>query len=313
MKTPIKFKEYIWLVNTIRRARRITLAEINEKWMDTDMSEGIPLARSTFNRHKDAIFNIFGILIDCDRHNGYEYYICNEHVLNENSVQNWMLSTLSVNNLISESLTLQDRILLECIPSEGDNLKKVIEAMKNSVKIEIDYKKYGSETSNRLNFEPYCIKLFKQRWYVLGHFHQEDKKGKSSDDYFGTFSLDRIVDIRVTDTKFKIDPNFNAKEYFDECYGVLSDDGSIAMNIVIRAYGRERYYLKDLPIHHSQKEISGGENHTDFELHMRPTRDFCSYIMSRGAMLKVLSPQWLAETLRAMHQDAYLMYLSEEK
>ena len=50
MKIPAKFfdkrsgraerKEYIWLVNTIRKARRITFAEINEKWLQTDMSEG---------------------------------------------------------------------------------------------------------------------------------------------------------------------------------------------------------------------------------------------------------------------------------
>ena len=46
MKIPAKFKEYIWLVNTIRKARRITFAEINEKWLETDMSEGIELARS---------------------------------------------------------------------------------------------------------------------------------------------------------------------------------------------------------------------------------------------------------------------------
>ena len=47
MKTYNKFKEYIWLVNTIRQARRITFEEINEKWLNTDMSEGVELPRST--------------------------------------------------------------------------------------------------------------------------------------------------------------------------------------------------------------------------------------------------------------------------
>lgn len=41
--------------NTIRKAGRITLAEINERWALTEMSGGLPLARTTFNRHKDAI------------------------------------------------------------------------------------------------------------------------------------------------------------------------------------------------------------------------------------------------------------------
>lgn len=55
MKSPALFKEYIWLVNTIYRAGRISLAEINEKWVETEMSEGVEFARATFNRHKDAI------------------------------------------------------------------------------------------------------------------------------------------------------------------------------------------------------------------------------------------------------------------
>lgn len=107
MTTPTLFKEYIWLVKTISKARRISFAEINERWINTEMSDGIPMARATFNRHKDAIEDIFGIIIDCDRQNGYKYYIDNENVLREDSVQNWMLSTLSVNNIISESLSLQ--------------------------------------------------------------------------------------------------------------------------------------------------------------------------------------------------------------
>ena len=117
MKIPSLFKEYIWLVNTIREANGITFAEINEKWLDTEMSDGVELARSTFARHKDAIEDIFGIYIDCDRQNGYKYYIGNEEVLSEDSVQNWMLNTLKVNNIISESMSLQNRILLQPVPA----------------------------------------------------------------------------------------------------------------------------------------------------------------------------------------------------
>ena len=60
MKIPAKFKEYIWLVNTIYRAGEITLVEINEKWLQTEMSEGVPLSRTTFHRHRIAIEEIFG-------------------------------------------------------------------------------------------------------------------------------------------------------------------------------------------------------------------------------------------------------------
>ena len=311
MKTAFKFKEYIWLVETIHKARRITFSEIQEKWLRSSLSEGVELARSTFNRHKDAIQDMFGIYIECDRQNGYKYYIGNDEVLEGNSVQNWLLSTLSVNNIISESLSLQNRILLQSVPTENDYLGMVIEAMKKSVRIAVEYRKYGSDTPNHLNFEPYCLKLFKQRWYILGHFHRDATEEKPESDYFGMFSFDRILSIELTDTKFRIDPDFDAQEYFNECYGVLVGDDTKPERIVIRAYGYERFYLKDLPVHKSQHEIVKGENFSDFELFMRPTIDFSAHLLSRGSLIKVLTPKWLADEIHTMHLEAAAIYEPE--
>ena len=313
MKTAFKFKEYIWLVETIHKARKITFAEIQEKWLRSSLSEGVELARSTFNRDRDAILDMFGIYIDCDRQNGYTYSIGNVEVLENDSVQNWLLSTLSVNNIISESLSLQNRILLQSAPVENDYLEMVIEAMKKSVRIAVDYRKYGTDAPNHLNFEPYCLKLFKQRWYILGHFHRDATEEKPETDYYGVFSFDRILNMEMTDTKFQIDPDFDAQDYFNECYGVLVNDDTRAERIVIRAYGYERYYLRDLPIHKSQRMIGQGEDFTDFELYMRPTIDFSGHLLSRGSLIKVLKPQWLADEIHDMHLDAALMYEPKEE
>lgn len=312
MKAQVKFREYIWLVNTIHRARRITLAEINNRWLNTDMSEGVEIPRSTFARHRIAIEEMFGIIIGCDKQNGYTYYIENEYVLSEDSVQNWLLSTLSVNNVISESLSLQDRILLQSVPAEGDYLKMVIEAMKKSVRIAIDYRKYGTDQPKHFDFEPYCIKQFKQRWYILGHFHRDATREKPESDYFGMFSFDRILNMQLTNVKFKIDPSFDAQLYFEECYGVLVGDDTKPERIVLRTYGYERFYLRDLPIHKSQREIGQGENFADFEYFMRPTVDFSGHILSKGSLVKVLSPQWLADEIRNLHLEAAGIYEPEE-
>ena len=301
MKTPTLFKEYIWLVNTIYHAGRISLADINKRWMRTDMSEGMPLSRTTFNRHKDAIEDIFGIYIDCDRRDGYRYYIGNEEVLREDSVQNWMLSTLTVNNRVSESMSLQHRIVLENIPSDGECLETVIKAMKESKKVTIRYRRYQSAEAKSFTISPYCIKLFRQRWYLLGKFH---------DGGFAIFSFDRMEDITPTDEPFKMDKGFNAKEFFSECYGVVIGDGTLPERIVLRAYGSERCYLRDLPLHHTQKELkqTGETNYADFELFLRPTSDLKGYIMSRGAWMKVLQPAWLADEIRQYHEDAIKKY-----
>ena len=308
MKTPAKFKEYIWLVNTIHMAKRITLVELNERWLSTEMSEGVPLARSTFNRHRDAIADIFGIDIECDRKDGCRYYIDNDHVLSEDTVQNWMLSTLSVSNVVSESLALHNRILLESASSGGDYLPLVIEAMKKSVRVKVSYQRYDADEPKLLDFEPYCIKLFNKRWYILAHFHRDATNDRAAEDYFGMFAFDRIKSLELTSVKFRIDPDFDAATYFSKNYGILVHDGTPIERIVIRAYGLERFYLQDLPIHHSQRMIEEGEDYADFELTVRPTIDLTHHLLGLGDAVQVLTPDWLADEVHDMHLDAAMLY-----
>ena len=308
MKTFAKFKEYIWLVNTIYKNRKITFAEIQDKWLDSELSEGVELARATFNRHKAAVEEMFGILIECDKKDGYRYYIDNEEVLKENTVQNWMLSTMSVHNIISESLSLQDRILLEQVPSQGEFLHQVIEAMKRKVKILVTYQKYGFDDSKELVLEPYCIKLFRQRWYLLGHFHREKTEEKPAADFFSVYSFDRIKDMKLTDEAFELRPDFCASDYFRESFGVMVMNEVRPERVVLRAFGKEGFYLSDLPIHASQKMVAQTDEYTDFELYIRPTNDFCGHVLSRGTQLKVLKPEWLAAKIRTILQEGIKYY-----
>ena len=299
MKIPTLFKEYIWLVETIQQAGRITFAEINKKWVKTEMSGGVDFSRTTFNRHRDAILDIFGIIIECDRKDGSRYYIENERVLREDSVQNWMLATLSVSNMVGESQRLQRRILLEHVPSGGDLLRQVIEAMKDCRMVAVEYRRYGSEMSNRFVLTPYCVKLFQRRWYLLGRF--EDSQN------LGTFSLDRMESVEVLKQKFKMDKDFDAADYFSESYGIVVSNME-PERIVLRAYGAEPYYLLDLPLHRSQRKINTTEEYMDFELMLRSTADFKAALMARGEWIEVLEPQSLAEEIAEWHRKAAERY-----
>ena len=307
MTVPSLFKEYIWLVNTIKRARRISFAEIQEKWLDTEMSGGVEFARSTFNRHKDAIQDIFGINIDCDRKGGYKYYIANEKVLREYTVQNWIVSTMSVNDVISDSKALHDRIVLQQIPCD-EYLETFINAMKRKVRVEVKYRRYESDNVTEVDFEPYCLKLFNQRWYVLAHFHRDATPEKEERDDYGVYSFDRMQEVSLTNVKFEVRDDFDAQDYFSECFGVFASESTPAERIVLRAYNKQRYYLNDLPLHHSQKVIGRGENYTDFEYYIRPTIDFCGHILSLANQLKVIYPQSLADRIRQMAMDTLEMY-----
>lgn len=122
------------MVDTIRRAKRITLAELNDRWQRTVLSEGQPMSRSTFNRHRAEIEEIFDVIIKCDAEN--HYYIEDDELLRSDTVQQWMLSTLTVSNIVSEARGLHDRILLENIPTEGETLRQVVEPEEVRLQIE---------------------------------------------------------------------------------------------------------------------------------------------------------------------------------
>ena len=115
------FNRYIWLVDTIYRAGRITFEEINEKWLRNSMSEGNDLPLKTFHNHRHAIEDMFDINIVCDKKGGYRYYIENADDMEKGGVRTWLLNTFAVNNLINESHHLKRRIVFEQIPSDRNS------------------------------------------------------------------------------------------------------------------------------------------------------------------------------------------------
>ena len=125
-------QKYIWVIETIYRTRQISLKELSEKWMDTEMSGGSSISRQTFDRWKTGILDIFGIIIDCNLKAGYKYFIYNPEVLREGELNKWLLDSFSTINTLSQSITLKNRILVEEIPSSKDFLKDIIGAMRDN-------------------------------------------------------------------------------------------------------------------------------------------------------------------------------------
>lgn len=303
MRSQTIFSEYIWLVGLINRMGKITLKEINERWQRTTMSEGRPMARSTFNRHKEAIEGIFGVNIECDSKDGFKYYLANNSDINNGSIHQWMISTLSLNNMLRESVQIQSRILTEPL-SPDTHLPTIIEAMKSNRKMEITYKKYEKADSTTKILDPYCLKIYHQRWYLLGHTYDEKEKR----DNYVTYSIDRIVKAEILDEEFKIG-KFSAKKYYQDCFGIYNNEKMEAEKIKIKVFGkREVNTLKDLPLHHSQKEIEKTDEYSIFEYRLKPSLDFQGQILSRGAFLQILEPQSLVDSIKKTLSEALGRY-----
>ena len=282
MRNTDTFKQYTWLVSTIQRAKRITFEQIGQLWVTNDLNEGKPLSRTTFYRLRQAIEDMFGIRIECD--NQHQYFISNPETLKDNSTQNWMLRTLTVNSLLLDGLSIKDQLLLEDIPAGLEHLETVINAIKNHHTLRMGYKKFSDSEPYTTFIEPYCLKLFHQRWYLLGK--TERKAGG-----LGIFALDRMTELTETVHSFKMDPTFDAETYFHDYFGVIPDQTIKAERIVLRAYSPMDNYLRTLPLHHSQKEIATEKQSALFEYHVAPTHDFIQAILKEGHELEVIEPK----------------------
>lgn len=139
------FDKYIWLVDTIYRAGKITFEEINERWLRSRLSEGEDIPLRTFHNWRIAIEQVFDININCNRKGGYYYYIENADDMQKGGIRNWLLNTFAVNNLINESHHLKRRILFEEIPSGRKYLTPVIEAMRDGLELSYIIKVIGTK------------------------------------------------------------------------------------------------------------------------------------------------------------------------
>lgn len=278
--------KYVWLVETIYKAKRITFEEINEKWLANDLSEGVELALRTFHKWRIAVEENFGLIIECERKGGYHYYIENIDDLKNGSIRNWLLNTISVSNLLIGNQQMKDRILLEDIPSGQEFLPIVIEAIKNMQCISMTYHIFNQDESYTIKVEPYCIKLFKQRWYMMAYNPYNDS--------IRIYAFDRILDMKVVaDEKFKMPQSFSPVDYFKDCYGVIVDDDLDIETVKLKVYAGQANYLRSLPLHYSQQEIQQTGEYSIFELKIRPAYDFIQEILLHGEDVEVLEPLWL--------------------
>lgn len=277
------FKRYIWLVDLINRRKYVSFKEISEAWMRSPLNEtGDPLSERTFFNHKDAIAGMFGIEILNDRSLGF--YIGRSDV-GSDETSDWMLHTLCLNNVLHENADMKDRILMEKVPSSERFLTDIISAMRDFRVISLCYQSFRHPEPFCFNVRPYCVKYFKQRWYLLG----------DSDLGLRIYSLDRFVDMEELEEHFEIPKGFDAEEYFGNYFGVII--GEEPEDVKIRVVPDQVKYFRTLPLHGSQRETVQEDGSSVFSYHIAPTFDFVQEILSHGADVEVIEPAELRESV----------------
>lgn len=286
-------------MDSLRKNGKLTFKELNELWLNDEISEGVELSIRTFHKWRIAIENLFAINIENEGRGEYRYYIDTSESIDKNPIYDWLIDTISLGNLMMNSLSLHERILLEYIPSKRF-LPMIISAMKEGKTLRLKYKAFWQETEKSVRIEPYSIKQFKQRWYLLGRHIKADK--------LILYALDRILEIEKEDRTFKLPSSFSANKYFSKVYGIIIGDETPEEKVVLKVSEWHAHYLRSLPLHHSQVKKESSDGYCIFEYQLCPTFDFQQEILSMGACVEVLSPQWLRESIGSTVKTMYEKY-----
>lgn len=296
----------VWIVETIHKAHKITFDDLNRKWQDNEeLSGGEELLKRTFHKWKWNIFDTFGLIIECEKVAPYRYYIENADDMKRGSIENWLLSTYSVRNSLIESKSLKDRILLEEVPSGREYLESILDAMKKDRFVHITYYNYWNGATSEFYLMPLCVKLFRQRWYMVG------RTWPAGRDLL--FSLDRIREFRLSSHTFEYPTDFDPHVYFDGCYGIIADKNCKIEDVVLRVTSSQANYLRDLPLMQgdAQQEIERHDDYSLFRLRVRPTFDFQQELLRNRDELEVLEPLWLREEIAGISKRMWNKYNNE--
>ncbi len=281
-------QKYIWLVQTFIRAGQngLSLSEIEDRWEERFDSS---YSRRTFNNHREAVEEVFGIRIECNRSTNRYYVGYSEDIADENAEMAWLINTFTVNNILSLGKErLSGRVSVEDIPSGHTHLTSIMEAMTEGCEITVDYKKYSAAEAETLHLRPYAVKEYAKRWYLIAYCIERDG--------LRVYGLDRITKLESSDRKFKMAKNFDVDDLFSTSFGIYLPEGK-ARTITFRTSETEARFLRDLPLHRSQEEVSREGHSVTFSIFVCPDRnltmEFCKY----GSRIEVLSPADVREAV----------------
>jgi len=289
--------KYIWLVQTFVGvgARGLSLDEIGSRW-ERRWGEGF--SRRSFCRHREVVEELFGITIGCNRSTNRYFIDRSEEVEDGKEASAWLINAFTVDSLLSMSKKrLSGRVSLEDIPSGQKWLTTIMEAMDGNLKLTIEYKKYLQTESESLTVHPYAVKESEKRWYLVGWCEQRKA--------MRVYGLDRIVMMTVTDADFRMPEDFDVDFLFRESFGIfLPEDGQKSETVVLHVTDREARYLRDLPLHPTQEEITPNV----FSIKVIPNGHLVMELCKRGDRIEVLEPEFLREEVQEEHRKALARY-----
>ena len=323
-------RRHIWILSELyQHPKGLTYKEFAERWERSSQNVlGTSLPKRTFADCLRAIEETFDIDISSDARYGYRYRIVQRDWLENDRVKDWLLSAFAVNGLLQDRRGLRERVMYEDIPSGNDNLLVVLQAMKENRVLLMTYQDYYDDEPREILLEPYCVRVFRQRWYVVGvrsgitnplqqgnPLQQEPEGEKASEltnqENIQRYALDRVQHLEITEHTFKLPRQFSIERYFADSFGIIVEPEAYDVETIrLKVYdvNHRREYLRSLPLHHSQRETEHTADYSIFELRLAPTYDFMQALLAMGCEVEVLTPEYVRLEIKKRITDMCRRY-----
>ena len=291
---------YFWLIDTIASGN-LTREDINRRWAHCRYNDNheTMFPERRFHRYKDEIQEIFDVNIRCNKSCGNTYYIENKDDISGGFTRRWLLNAMAVHSMLDQAQDINECVLYEDIPEGTQYLSMIVDAICQRNKLQLTYHSFNRQEQYELTLAPYCLKVFKQRWYVAGC-------SSTHPDEIRIYALDRVQVMRPTIEGYVYPKNFDAKEFFAPYYGVFRN--ATPTKVLIEATPKSAQFLRLLPLHESQKELRQFHGNTFFEYFIAPTLDFIQELRTHGTDIRVREPEELVKIFREEAKKAYEMY-----
>jgi predicted DNA-binding transcriptional regulator YafY len=258
----------------------------------------IGFSKRTLQRDINDIRGVFGIDIEYSKsHKGY--FISQS--VGENMSFQRMMEAFDVFNSLNLAQDLKPFIHLEKRKPQGtENLYGLLHAIKNRLQINFTYQKFWDEHFTHRLVDPYALKEFKNRWYIMAK-DRKDNKIKS-------FSLDRLSNFEITSQTYQYPDNYSIEQSYRYCFGIISPNDEVPQDIILSFDPFQGKYIKTLPLHDTQQVVVDNEDETKIKLKLCITHDFFMELLSFGDNVKVIEPKSLADKIKQAHEKAFRQY-----
>ena len=107
--------------------------------------------------------------------------------------------------------------------------------------------------------------------------------------------------------------DWDAKEYFAGCYGIIAGLNKDIEPIKLKVSAGQVNYIRDLPLHESQKEIERNGEYCIFTYQMRNTPDLIQELLWNGSDVEVLEPETLRKDMANRIKMMWDKYKNDKK